>query len=168
MGPFQTIAAAAALAGGAASPSAVPPADLAAISAVLADEETAWAQGNAAAYSAHVSDTVIFTNIVGMFAVGRPAFEAQHARIFATIYKGSSLHQTIEHVALLRPDVAVVDVVAAVSGFASLPPGVSATDGVLRARLEQVMVRENGRWQVAAYHNVAINAAALGGGPPPR
>lgn len=140
-----------------------PDADHAAILAVLAAQEAAWAAGDAAAFSAAVTDDVVFTNVVGMFSVGRVPFEKQHERIFATFYRGSTMRQTVAHVAFVRADVAVVDTLTEGSGFGPLPPAIArhVADGVIRTRLEQVMVRNDGRWQVAAFHNVPIDAAAV-------
>jgi hypothetical protein len=38
-----------------------------------------------------------------------------------------------------------------------LPPGYNAADGILRARLLQVMVRKPEGWRIASYHNVVVN-----------
>lgn len=148
-----------AAAGAAAMP--VPGDVTAAATALVADEAAAWNRGDATAFAAHTIDDVVFTNIIGMFSVGRAPFTAQHARIFATIYKGSTMAQRIEHIALVRPDVAIVDTATTVTGFVAVPAGVDATDGALHTRLEQVMVRNGGTWSVASFHNVVINARAL-------
>ncbi len=145
--------------------------DHAAIRAVLDAQEAAWAAGDAEAFAAAVTDDVVFTNIVGMFSVGRAPFVGQHAHIFATFYRGTTMTQTIANIALVHPDVAVVDTVTEGTGFGDLPPAIAAhlTDGRLRTRLEQVMVRRDGAWRVAAFHNVVIDAAAVAAaGPPPR
>ena len=126
-----------------------------------------------AAFSAVTTDDVVFTNVVGMFSVGRVPFEKQHEHIFATFYRGSTMRQTVAHIALIRPDVAVVDTLSEGSGFGELPPAIArhVDGGVIRTRLEQVMVKNDGRWQVAAFHNVPVDAAAVAaaagrGGPP--
>lgn len=137
-----------------------------AIEAVIAREDAAWKAGDAEAFCEAATQDVVFTNIVGMFSVGHAPMVAQHARIFATIYKDSVLKQTITNLAIVRPDVAVVDTLTEISGFKALPPGSEAIDGVLKTRLEQVMVMEDGRWRVASFHNVTINAKAAAGGPP--
>lgn len=150
-------------------------ADHAAIRAVLDAQEAAWAAGDAYAFAAAVTDDVVFTNIVGMFSVGRAPFVAQHAHIFATFYRGTVMRQQVANVALVRPDVAVVDTLTEGTGFGDLPPPIAAHvhDGKLRTRLEQVMVRNDGDWQVAAFHNVVVDPAAVAaaaqgrGGPPP-
>ncbi len=148
-----------------------PDADHAAILSLLAAEEAAWAAGDAAAFSADVTDDVVFTNVVGMFSVGRVPFEKQHERIFTTFYRGSTLRQTVAHIAFVRPDVAIVDTLSEVTGLGDLPPAIAAhvADGAIRTRLEQVMVHNEGRWQVAAFHNVPVDAAAVAAaGPGPQ
>ena len=146
--------------------------DRAAIAAIIAAQGTAWAAGDAEAFSASVTDDVIFTNVIGMFSVGRAPFLAQHVHIFATFYRGTTLQIEIVHTAFVRPDVAIVDTLTEVSGVTAAPPGMPIESGGIRTRLEQVMVRNDGRWQVAAFHNVPLNeralAAAAAGGPPPR
>lgn len=141
--------------------------DRASLESLIQEEDLAWTNGDAAAFAARVHPEVVFTNIVGMFSVGKGPFEAQHARIFSTMYKGSTLEQTIVHVFFVRPDIAIVDTLTKVSGFQSLPPGSEAVDGVLRTRLEQVCVRNGGEWWVASFHNVPINPAILSGAAPP-
>jgi len=132
------------------------PQDKRALLRLLDDEGAAWAKGDADAFAAHVRDNVVFTNIVGMFSVGKIPFVAQHKSIFATIYKGSSVRQFVQNISFVQADTAIVDTIAKLSGFHELPPGASAVDGVLYTRLEQVMVKENGIWTVASFHNVPI------------
>lgn len=140
---------------------ALPEAVTVAVTQVVAGEVAAWNRGDAAAFAAPATEDVAFTNIVGMHTIGKIPFEAQHARIFAGIYKGSTMAQQVEHIALVRADVAIVDTLTSVTDAAALPPGVEAGDGVLRTRLEQVMVREGGVWRVASFHNVVVNAKAI-------
>jgi uncharacterized protein (TIGR02246 family) len=142
--------------------------DRAAIEAVMREEDAAWTRGDASAFAARALPGIAFTNIIGMFSVGKPPFEAQHARIFSTIYKGSTLKQTVVQVSFVRPDVAIVDTLCELSGFHEVPSGVPTEGGVLRTRLEQVMVRNDGQWWVASFHNVTVNPAAIANMGPPR
>jgi uncharacterized protein (TIGR02246 family) len=104
-----------------------------------------------------------------MFSVGKTPFVAQHERIFSTIYKGSTCRQSIQHITLLKPDVAIVDTLATVTDFHHTPPGIGTIDGAIHARLEQVLMRLRDGWWVASFHNVAVNPAALQEAPsPPR
>ena len=137
------------------------------IGSLIASEDDAGNRGDADGFAARVLPDVVFTNIVGMFSVGKPPFVAQHERIFSTIYKGSACHQSIQHITLLKPDIAIVDTLAIVTGFQHTPPGIGTIDGAIHARLGQVLMRLNDGWWVASFHNVAINPAALQGVSPP-
>lgn len=147
-------------------PATISAEDRAAIEAIIAEQDAAWAKGDAAGFVARVTPDVVFTNVVGMFTVGKAPMEAQHARIFATIYQGSTLSQEIVHVAAPIPDLAIVDTLTSGVNFRALPPGIEAIDGKVRTRLEQVMVKREGQWWVASFHNVAINPAFAPGAPP--
>lgn len=144
------------------SSTAVNPKDRADIEALLEQEMTAWNRGDATAFGARTLPDIVFTNVVGRFSVGREPFLAQHAHIFSTMYKGSRLAQEIQHLVLVRPDVAIVDTLTAVSGYQSLPPGATALNGTLHSRLEQVLVKNEGAWWIAAFHNVAVNTSIPG------
>ncbi|MGA9812857.1 MAG: SgcJ/EcaC family oxidoreductase, partial [Terriglobales bacterium] len=100
--------------------------DSSAIEALVAGLTDAWNRGDARAFSARFADDGSFTNVLGIVAYGREVFELRHSEIFTNIYKGSRLRQSIGKLRFIRPDVAVVDVDAAVTGYLRLPPGVQA------------------------------------------
>ncbi|WP_174279864.1 SgcJ/EcaC family oxidoreductase [Sphingomonas bacterium] len=143
-------------------------ADHAPFRAILDEQERAWAAGDADGIARDVTDDVVFTNVVGMFAVGRAGFVGQHVHIFATFYRGTVLRQHIEHLAFVRADVAIVNSHTQVTGFGEMPAAFPALDGVLHTRLEQVMVRDAGRWRVAAFHNTVVSPQAASALPPDR
>jgi uncharacterized protein (TIGR02246 family) len=127
---------------------------------VIAEEDAAWAAGDAVKFSSRVMPDTVFTNIFGVQFVGRDAFEKQHARIFATIYKDTHCRQTIAHARVIADDVAAVDTDVELFGSKFFPPGYKSDDGILRARLLQIMVRRPEGWRIASFHNVVYN-------PPP-
>ncbi|WP_066804277.1 SgcJ/EcaC family oxidoreductase [Sphingomonas asaccharolytica] len=131
-----------------------------AIHALLAEQENAWRSGDAAAFSRAATPEIVFTNVVGLFSVGRAGFEAQHRHIFSTFYKGSILRQVVEQITFVRPDVVIANTLTEVIGFGALPPAIRPYDGVLKTRLEQVMVCTEGSWKVAAFHNVIVHPQA--------
>lgn len=133
--------------------------------AILDEQESAWRAGDAAAFSRATAPDVIFTNIVGLFSVGRAGFEAQHHHIFSTFYKGSTLRQHVEQIRFIRPDVAIMNTLTEVTGFGALPHVVQAQDGVLRTRLEQVFLRSEEGWQIVAFHNVVVHPQAAATAP---
>ena len=128
----------------------------------MAELTDAWNRGDARAFSARFAADGSFTNVLGIVAYGREIFELRHAEIFRTIYQGSVLQQSIGRLYFIRPDVAEVDVDAAVSGYLRLPPGVqAANDGALRAKLQLVVTREDSEWWIAAFHNVDVKPLPL-------
>jgi len=77
------------------SPAEASSEDRASIAALIQQQDTAWNRGDAVAFAAQAFPGVVFTNIVGLFSVGKPPFGAQHAPIFSTICKGNTLQQTV-------------------------------------------------------------------------
>ena len=127
------------------------------IAALITAQESAWNRGDAAGFSAAVSADCVFTNIFGQVFIGREAFETQHARIFATIYKGSRVTLKIAHLRLLRPDVAAVDLDAELARGPAAP---GELPPVIRTKLLQVLVMDAGEWKISSFHNVPVT------GPP--
>jgi uncharacterized protein (TIGR02246 family) len=138
-----------------------------AIEAILPRQSAAWVAGDATSFAGDTQESVVFTNVVGMFSVGRAPFIAQHEHIFSTIYKGSKMEQEVVAVTLVRPDVVIVDTLTKLVDTVHCPPGIELIDGAIRSRLEQVMVKDDGEWKVASFHNVAVNPLVASEAPPP-
>ncbi len=133
------------------------------IAALIAAEDAAWNRGSAEAFADRALPDIVFTNILGMFSVGKAPFVAQHERIFSTIYKGSTHRMQIAHITLVKPDVAIVDASTVLTGVQQAPTGIHFIDGAICARLEQVLVRRPDGWWIASFHNVAVNPAYASG-----
>lgn len=132
-------------------------ADTAAIRNIVKSEIDTWNAGDAVGYSRDFAATGTFTNIRGQFFTGYPGYLKQHEVIFAGIFKNSTLKQDIVSLKFVRPDVAIVETVTAVTGAAQSPTGVTMDDkGRLRTRLLQVVAKEGGVWKIVAYHNVDV------------
>jgi uncharacterized protein (TIGR02246 family) len=131
--------------------------DRTAIRALIQSQSDAWNRGDAAAFANGFRADGCFVNILGMLSYGREPFELQHAQIFATIYQDSRISLPIRRLHFLREDVALVDIDAELSGHKGLPPGMrTEPDGVIRTRLQEVLVKEAGHWTIASFHNVDI------------
>ena len=120
------------------------------VEALIRQEDRAWNAGDAALFSEAVAPDCVFTNIFGQVFTGREAFEQQHARIFASIYSGSHLEQSVGHLRLIAPDVAVADTSVALA----VPAGDFGPARSVCTKLTQVFVRQEGRWRITSYHNV--------------
>jgi uncharacterized protein (TIGR02246 family) len=81
------------------------------------DQETAWNRGNAKDYVAHFQEEGAFTNVVGVTREARDPFEAQVAQIFATMFNGTHLSNTVRKIRFVRPDVAIVIITTEVSSL---------------------------------------------------
>jgi uncharacterized protein (TIGR02246 family) len=129
-----------------------------AIHRILDDEITTWNHGDTDGYSQHFAADGTFTNVMGMFFTGRPAFRDRHEIIFKGPFRGTMLQLQVVSLRFLAGDVAVCETLTWVSGFKNgAPPGLQLdTKGRLRTRLLQVMAKRNGEWQIVVYHNVDI------------
>jgi uncharacterized protein (TIGR02246 family) len=98
-----------------------------------------------------------FTNVMGMVCYGQESFKERHDAIFKGVYKGSKSRFALAKLRFIRPDVAIADVDAEISEFSALPPGIRAgADGVMRSKLQMVLVKEAESWWITAFHNVAV------------
>jgi uncharacterized protein (TIGR02246 family) len=127
------------------------------IKQIISRQQEAWNRADAPAFSQDCDASLSFTTILGKVYFGRNLFDERHAEIFATIFNGSALGLSIQRVHFPNPDVAIVDLSAAVSNYRALPPGINTpADGVLRTSLMQVFVRTELGWRMVAHHNVDI------------
>jgi uncharacterized protein (TIGR02246 family) len=134
-------------------------ADEAAIRAIVQNETDTWNKGDAVGYSKDFAQNGTFTNIRGQFFSGYDGFLKQHQVIFDGIFKNTTLQQLVISLKFIRPDVAIVETVSAVSGVAQPPAGVTLDDkGHMHTRLLQVVARENGVWKIVSYHNTDVKA----------
>jgi uncharacterized protein (TIGR02246 family) len=130
--------------------------DLAAIDKQLFERVAAWNRGDACGFTANFQDGGTFTNITGSVIRGRSLFEQRIGEILRTIFQGSSLRMSIQKLRFVRPDVAIADVDAELTDFKALPPGAQARNRTLHTRQLWVLVKEQGQWQMAAFHNVDV------------
>lgn len=127
-------------------------ADRAALEGLVGRLEAGWNAMDGAAFAAPFAADADFVTIRGEHFRGRPAIAAGHAAIFRTIYAGSTNRCTMEAARLLRPDVALVHVLAQLDA----PQGPLA--GRHEARFSLVVTKESGGWEIAALHNTIVAA----------
>lgn len=136
---------------------AEPVSDETAIRNIIANEIATWNTGDAVGYSRDFAKAGTLTNIRGQFFTGYAAFLKIHEVIFSEMFKNTTLSQDIVSLTFLRPDIALVDTLTAVSGIAPGTPGVLKDDkGRLRTRLLQVVAKQDGVWKIVSYHNVDV------------
>lgn len=135
-------------------------ADETAILELIEAMTAAWRRGDAEGYGARYQAEATFTNVFGDFYVGRGDFDRRHEEVFAGIFKDTMLSMQIRELRFLRGDIAVADIVTTLAGAKIRPPGVEVgPDGALHSALLMVLTKEQGLWEIAAYHNVWQSAA---------
>jgi uncharacterized protein (TIGR02246 family) len=131
--------------------------DEAAVRGILDDEIATWNKGDAVGYSRHFADAGTFTNIRGEFFKGHAPFLKQHAAIFGSFFKNTTVSYEVVSLTFPRPDVAIAETLTSVAGMAPVPPGMMVdAKGRLRTRLLQVLAKDDGVWKIVAYHNVDV------------
>ena len=120
-----------------------------AVDQLLGEIAEAWNAGDARAYGARYCADGTFTNTDGTLDLGRDEVVHTAEKAFQGILAGTKLSLAVRKLRLVRPDVAVVDLDARVSG---MPGG--------EARISQmlVLVEEDDRWWITAQHNLMQSA----------
>ena len=120
------------------------------------DEEGAWNRSDAKALAGSFRDDATYADAFGGVARGRAEVDARVGEVLAA-WRGTRLALKVRKVRVLKPDVALVEADAELTGWKKLPPGFRAEDGqTVRSRLLQVFQKESGRWRVAASYEVDV------------
>ncbi len=122
--------------------------DETAIRANVGQMQKGWNAKSGAEFAKPFAENADYVVINGLHLKGRQANATTHQQIFDTIYKDSNISLEIEQIRFLRPDVAVVHV----HGILTLKTEVH------HVRITLVMTKSDGRWEIAAFQNTAVQA----------
>ena len=135
-----------------------------AIRDIVARAEAAWNAADAAGFCAAMADDVDFINVLGEHHQGRETVGRGHQHIFATIYKDSRVHYTVDRIRFIRSDVALAFIHADL--ISRLPPNAVASaaresriDDEMhksQARPTMILAKDDGRWRIVAIHNTSV------------
>jgi uncharacterized protein (TIGR02246 family) len=130
-----------------------------AVDQLLGELAWAWNAGDARAWAARYSPDGTFTNTNGTLDLGRDDVARTAEEAFQGVLAGTKLSLAVRKLRLIRPDVAVVDLDARVSGMPVPPPDDSnAPGGEVRISQMLVLVQEDDRWWITAQHNAMQSA----------
>ncbi|QEC68726.1 SgcJ/EcaC family oxidoreductase [Panacibacter ginsenosidivorans] len=124
-----------------------------AINAVLERFTEAWNTHDAKAYANLFAVNADFTNVFGQTFHGRVAIEAQHAPIFATIFKDSRITSMKPTVRLIDQIFAAVDVTWTMSGAIDM---IGNSWGDRKGLMNLVMKFDNDEWFILIMHNMDL------------
>jgi uncharacterized protein (TIGR02246 family) len=146
--------------GAAAAPAAGPVFDPAteepALRKAVDDEEAAWNRADAKALAAAFRDDATYADSFGGVSRGRAEIDKRVAEVLSA-WHGTRIALKVRKVRVLKPDVALVESDAELTGWKKLPAGFKAdADQTLRMRLLEVFLKEAGAWRVAASYEVDV------------
>jgi uncharacterized protein (TIGR02246 family) len=124
-----------------------------AITEVLERFTEAWNTHDAKAYADLFAENADFTNVFGQSLHGRETIEAQHAKIFASMFKDSRITSMYSTVRLIDQLFASVDVIWTMSGAVDMK-GNSWADR--KGLMSLVMKFENEVWSILIMHNMDL------------
>jgi len=130
--------------------------DLRPLVEIVGQLETAWNNGNSVAWTAQFAEDADFIHVLGGFFHGSGEIERGHRVIFDTIYKGSHNTFKIESVRFVRPDVAVVFLLANLRWY------LNAEEQHIQARPTLVAEKgADGQWKIVVFQNTLVTNAAV-------
>ncbi|HLS77917.1 MAG TPA: SgcJ/EcaC family oxidoreductase [Nocardia sp.] len=145
------------------------PADEAAVRALLARQNEAWAAGDADAYAALFTPDADYVTWIGTHLRGRGAIAESHRPLFEKHMKGTRIDSEITGIRFLTPDVAIAHSLGAVVG------GRKRRTRRNTKVQTTVAVRHDGEWLLTAFQNgkyhwltEALTSRLTGGRPRPR
>ncbi len=113
--------------------------------------ESSWNAGDGDAFAALFADDADVIHILGGYYTGRETIRAGHRMIFGTIYKGSTIHYSVEKIKFLRPEIAIVFL------RQHLELGEGARVDELDARPTIVAEKIDDKWRIVAMQNTRIS-----------
>ncbi len=122
------------------------------IATLVAQLETAWNAGAAAAFAACFTSDARFVTVRGDYLVGRGMIAELHKQLFDGIYRGSKNAYTLITATEVAPAVAVANA----RTLLTVPGGPMA--GEYKAILTLVAVQRPAGWQFAALHTTLDTA----------
>ncbi len=141
---------------GATGPVFDPAAEEPALRKAVDDEESAWNRADAKALAAAFRDDATYADAFGGVARGRAEVDKRVAEVLSA-WHGTRIALKIRKLRVLKPDVALVEADAELTGWKKLPPGFRAEDETtVRSRLLQVFQKDSGAWRVAASYEVDV------------
>jgi uncharacterized protein (TIGR02246 family) len=122
-----------------------------AVEAVVAELERAQQQEDVDAFVGLFRHDAVWTTAAGMRLVGREGIASFTAEVLPGAMRESTARYDVEHVVLVRPDVAVVQVRQHPITHAGEPVG-----DVPEGRPTYVLAREGDRWLLVAGQNTQV------------
>ena len=117
----------------------------------FAEIEDAWNRADGPAFGAEFADDTDFVDIRGAHHRGDgAAIGFGHQAIFDSIYAGSTVRYHVDVARTIAPGT----VLAVATSTLDAPSG--PLQGVHHSRITAVLVEQDGRWAITAFHNTVV------------
>ena len=127
------------------------PGDRAAIQQILNTLDQAWTAGDPVAYAARYAGAE-WVGPNGTVLTDPGAITGLYTFVFSVVFPGTTRQSTIRNLTFLTGTIAVLNIDARVTGFASLAPGqVPWQPGIVRALEKNVLIKRGGEWQIVQH-----------------
>ncbi|MFG1797462.1 SgcJ/EcaC family oxidoreductase [Nocardia sp. NPDC049149] len=126
---------------------AAPPQSVQEVCDLLDELTAAWGRGDADAYGRIFTENATYTSYVGTHYQGRTDLTEGHRALFSGFLKGTELADSYLDIRFYGPDTAVV------TSRGDTYKGERKSPSELSKTQTYTLVRTDGRWQIAAFHN---------------
>jgi uncharacterized protein (TIGR02246 family) len=133
-------------------------ADETAIRQIVQQVQDGWNTHDGKAFAAPFAEDADYVIVNGQHIKGRTMIETGHTAIFATIYKDSRNAATIKSIRFPAAGVAITHI----EWNLEFRLGGELQKG--QAMNTMVMLKDKGKWSIAAFHNTPIQSAPARGG----
>ncbi|MFB6447885.1 SgcJ/EcaC family oxidoreductase [Bradyrhizobium tunisiense] len=131
----------------------------AAIRAIVAEQVSAWNDGDGSRFCQSAALDISAFNTSGTDMSGKEVFCQRQVQILAGIFKGTTKKQNIRRLRFITGDVAIVDIDNEIHRLKDTPSGAALSgDGVSRTQLMEVFVRRDGHWLMEAFYNIDVKS----------
>ncbi|MFC0213910.1 SgcJ/EcaC family oxidoreductase [Paenibacillus chartarius] len=118
--------------------------------------KTAWDQGDGTAYGSCFTEDADYVTFQGEHLMGRKAIAESHQELWRSVLRGSTLDGEIKNIRFISPEMAIFHGLGAVKlRWQKNAP--SKRDSINT----NVVVKQNGKWMIAAFHNSRISGPSL-------
>lgn len=131
-------------------------ADSAAIRQTISNWSNAFDHHDARSCAMWFVDDGDFVSVSGLTFHGRKAIEEHYVTSFSSTLKDAHRTDTVKSIRFLSPVIASVDVDWEMTGSRTAE---GLERPLRRGLLEPVLVKENGQWQIAVFHETEFNPA---------
>jgi hypothetical protein len=133
------------------------PRDHAALEQIVSTLDQAWTAGDAVTYAGQYAGAR-WIGPTGLTLTDPNAIRGLYTGLFTvTAFAGTTRQSIIRNITFLTGTIAVLEIDARVTGFSTLPPGITPWQtGTIRAIERNVVIKRGGEWQIVMHQATSV------------